>query len=145
MKLTFLYKKLPSIRDDLKSGFEEFVRVILVSMLKDCLKRHKTYYTSVLNLYKIDFYIILRLVDDLVIVRDFRGGFVITLNNQLECNGYSVEGFFKMVEYGSIITGNPRPYFRNVFKYFESNIQKYALIFKNVRVGVNKYHERLFI
>lgn len=145
MKLTYMYKNLPSIPEELKGDFEEFVRTILVSMLESCLKRHKTYYTSVLNLYKIDFYIILRLVDDLVVVRSARRGFVITLNNMIECNGYSVEGLFKMIEYGSTITGYPRPYFRNVFRFFDSNIDKYALLFKNVKVGVKKYHERLFI
>ena len=146
MWITVNYKNLCSIPLHLRGRFEEFVRKIAVRLLRACLLKHQPFYTSIFNLYKVEFYIILKVVDDLVVVRHIRDGFRVCISQNYTIGDTNIYEILSGIDYGSRLTGRPRRYIRDLFLYINRNLSKLALNFVGASTGsYGGYNERLFI
>lgn len=144
--ITVNYKHLCSIPLRLRGRFEEFVRKITVRLLRSCLLKHKAFYTSIFNLYKVEFYIILKVVDDLVVVRHIRNGFRVCISQDYTIGKINLYEILSGIDYGSRLTGRPRRYIRDLFLFVNRNLSKFALNFVGANTGAyGGYNERLSI
>lgn len=145
MFIEIYYKDLPKIKDTDRFNFERFIKIITINLLKNCLKKHEKEYNYVLNLYKIEFYIIFNVIGKLVYVRRIEGGFRIGLNNMVKVKGYSILNILKLVDYGAPNIIFPKRYVNNLFSYLKENMFKFALKFNNIESEIGGYNERIFI
>lgn len=122
MEVNIHYGKELPVSLDKQKQFEKYVKRLLIEFLRKSIKDNALLINRSLRQLKINYRDLSRIVPRLVKVVHFNGGFVLGLNDSVELKGYIALNVIKSLEYGSQITGYPKPVILLWVKYVKSEI-----------------------
>lgn len=119
-------KKCP-VKFKFRDSFKEFIRQCVIAQYRILIKRKRIYIDKILQPFKLNSNEIVNELDNLVKVSGVHDGFRIYLSPMVEIKNMNLLAVLKAIDFGSELTGLPKPLFYPVLKYIKQNITRYYL------------------